>query len=135
MADPGYAQLDRMVATLEGLGPKLVEETRPAIAKAMRAEVERTIQAQTDAYGEPWKPGEEGEPILESAASNLKTVIRGAKITLRLDGYHARHHRGYARGGVQRRILPTKGLMPAPMVAAVKRVLTKRFNEAMKGGA
>jgi hypothetical protein len=128
MADPAFAQVDKMTAFLRGLGKKVIEDARADIARAMKSETERTIAAQTDAYGEPWKPGTEGEQMLEG--TQIETKIRGPKIMLRIVGYHARHHRGYARGGVKRGILPERGLMPPAMARAVKRVVEKRFLQA-----
>lgn len=123
-----YAQLDKMIEFLGSLGKNVIEQARPEIATTMRAEVERTIRAQTDAYGEPWKPGRDGELMLEG--TQITTKLRGAKITLRIDGYHARHHRGYAKGGVKRGILPVNGLMPPAMARAIKRTFEKRFEQA-----
>lgn len=135
MADPGYAALDGMVASLYKLRKSLVDDARPAIADIMREDIEATIRAGTDAYGEPWPKAQDGQPALEQAGSNLKVIVRGVKIVASVDGYHARHHRGYSKGGVKRSILPTQGLIPPKTVTRMKRELEKRFVDATKGGA
>lgn len=134
MGDPGYAVIDAMIASLHKLDKALVVDARPALAKIMREDVEATISAQTDAYGEPWKGARDGGPMLEGADGNLKVIVRGTKIVMSLNGYHARHHRGFAQGGTKRAILPTQGLIPPKTALRMRRELEKRFAAAMKGG-
>lgn len=133
MADPGYAVFDSLIASLHKLDKALVVEARPALAKIMREDVEASIAAQTDAYGEPWQRAQDGTQMFEG--TQARSLVRGSKIVLTLDGYHARHHRGYAKGGVKRAILPTQGLIPPKTVSRMKRELEKRFRTAMEGNA
>jgi hypothetical protein len=64
----------------------------------------------------------------------MRLLTAGTRITLSLDGYRARHNKGWAKGGVQRQILPRAGLLPPKTALRFRKVLEKRFNEAMNGG-
>lgn len=135
MGDPGYAELDRMTRMLGGLGKALVEDSAPALGEILLNDVRNTTRAGTDAYGNPWPKTQDGEPALEHTPEAIKLLVQGSKITLRLEGYRARHHRGYAQGGVQRAVLPTQGLIPPKTVRKMHRALEKRFADATKAGA
>jgi hypothetical protein len=133
MADPGYAALDAMTRSLRELGPKLVEDAMPELGRALRSDVEATISAGTDPYGEPWPKTEDGELPLQGTKSAMRLLVQGTRITLSIDGYRARHNKGWAKGGVQRRILPRAGLLPPKTAERFRKILEKRFVEATGG--
>lgn len=135
MADPGYAVMDGMIASLASLGAKLVDDARPELAEILRSDIVATIHAGTDAYGDPWRETQDGDKPLQGTPENLKVGVRGTRIVATLDGYHARHHRGYAQGGVQRAILPRQGLLPPKTVARWQAALRRRFEAATAKGA
>lgn len=135
MADPGYTELDAMVASLRGLGKALVVEAMPDMERELRRGTERAVSAQTDPYGKPWPATQDGEEALQATPAAIRYVTRGTTITMTLAGYRARHNRGWSAGGVKRQILPTPGLLPPPIARAFTRALTKRFDAATKGRA
>lgn len=126
-----FAALDAQIARLGDLR----ELTRAAAPDAAR-EVERTLKEQiaagTDAEGKAWPRNEDGSQPLQTAAKSLTVVPVGATVFCRLTGHIARHHRGIARGGVERAIFPAKGIPPR-MAARIRAVLARRFEATMGG--
>jgi hypothetical protein len=131
MSDAAFAALDAHIARIRKL-PGLAKEAAPDVAQAVRDELERQIAAGVDPDGKPWKAREDGEQPLRTAANSLAVVAVGPRIFARLTGHVARHHRGRAKGGIERPILPT-GPVPPAMGRAIARVLAKRFAAHMGG--
>lgn len=127
----GFAALEAQIARLRRVAT-LPRDAAPACAEALQDELEAQITRAQGPDGRAWAPRQEdgGKP-LQTAAKALTVVATGTKITARLRGHIARHHKGRAKGGIERQILPTRDLN-APMVRAVKRVLVERFNQAME---
>jgi len=124
------AELDDMIARLRALG-RAARTAVPEIARECKSIVAENIRAQRGPDGEAWPRAKDGAPVLEGAADALSAQgVNGAAL-LTLSGPEARHHLGIARGRVQRRILPTKGI-PAPMAEAIKRVLLRRLDGVAK---
>jgi hypothetical protein len=132
MSDAALAQLDAHIARVRRL-PGLALRAAPKAAQAVEAEIERTIAAGTTSDGKAWAPKKvgSGKP-LAGAAKALAVVAIGTKVYVRLRGVEARHHLGRAKGGVEREIIPTKGI-PPKMGKAIADVLAAEFDSTMGG--
>lgn len=127
----GFAALEAHIARLHALG-ELTRRAAPAAADAVEGVLHRQIAAGVDPDGKAWAPRKDnGEQPLQHAADALAVVPLGTKVYCRLKGPEARHHRGTARGGIVRRILPVKGL-PKPMERAITDAIVDVFNETME---
>ena len=126
-----YAALDAHIARVRSL-PELGRRAAPDVAIAVRDELERQIGAGVDPNGKPWKRTEDGRVPLATAAEALHVGAVGSTVVIRLTGHIARHHLGRVKGGVQRQVIPIRGL-PAPLAGAVKVVLVEHFGEVMHG--
>lgn len=126
------AELDDMIARLRGLG-RAAKAAVPAIAKECKDIIAQNIANQCGPDGVPWpRPADPAESlVLRNAAAAVSAQAVNGAVLLTLNGPEARHHLGIARGKVQRKILPTKGI-PAPMAEAIRRVLFKKLDEAAK---
>lgn len=130
MAD-GLAQLDAHIARIRALPKALAYGAAPEVARAVEIELQRTIAAGTTPDGEPWTPTKTGEKPLTHAAGALAVVAVGTRVFVRLRGPEALHHKGWARSGKVRKIIPTDSI-PQPMAAAITKVLAQRFDKAVK---
>lgn len=125
-------ELDAMIARIREL-PELARRAAPDVADAVKAELARTIAAGTTAEGEPWPLTKRGERPLATAADDVRVANIGTRILARIpQGHIQRHHRGRAKGGIARRILPT-GPIPPAMARVINQVVTDHFNQMMKG--
>lgn len=130
MSEAGFAALDAHIARLRGLD--LARRAAPDAARAVQDELRRQIAAGVDPDGKPWPRTQDGRKPLATAEKALAVGAVGTTIVLRLRGHVARHHRGIARGGIERQILPRRGI-PQAMDRAIRRVLADHFREAMRG--
>ena len=130
MAD-GFAQLDAMIARVRAL-PAIAERAAPAVADAVREELQRTIAAGESADGKPWAPKADGGKPLANAAAALGVVAVGKVVIIRLRGPEARHHLGWAKGGKQRPIIPIDQIPPA-MARRITGVLAAEFKKTIGG--
>lgn len=121
--------LQQMIDACERMST-LVPDTMPALTKAVRAEIERTITAGTSAYGEPWKPTKDGEKPLRNAAKALNVSWVNRTIYVTLIGPEARHHFGIVKGKVKRGVIPERGL-PSTMANAMRAELERAFRAAV----
>lgn len=121
----GFAALDAHIERLRKL-PNLVRDVAPDAAEAIEIELKKTIAAGTTADGKAWTPRKDGGQPLATAADALTVTAVDTTVYARLKGHIARHHKGIAKGGIERRIFPTKGLPPA-MANAVKAAFVRRF--------
>jgi hypothetical protein len=129
----GAASLDEMIASLNRLAGGAVEkEVVPALGKAILTEVQRTANAGTSPEGKAWAPKKAGGQALTTAADKIKLAVSGHKITLSIAGPLALHHRGWARGGVQRQVLPISN-MPNNVESAARRELEKQRRKLLEG--
>ncbi len=130
----GADELERMIAKLREI-PGLPKRAAPDVADRVRESLERTIAAGTTSDGTPWAPRKaDGGRPLEGAEKSLAVAAVGTRIFARLHGHIARHHRGRAKGGTVRPILPTSSTLPRPMADAIRRELVRHFSEIVKGG-
>lgn len=135
MADnsAGFAALDAQIARLRALGSGFVRKAAPAVAKAAEDETRAQLASGRSPSGKAWQPTKEGKRPFPHAGRTLTVRAVGSVILWKLTGHEALHNEGRVKGKVTRRMLPT-GRLSAPVVAAIKRVLGERFNEAMGGG-
>lgn len=103
----GLTALNAHIAKVEGL-PQAARRAAPAVAEALEAELRRTIAAGTTPDGVAWQRREDGGKPLGTAAKSLAVVAIGSRVFARLRGHVARHHRGIAKGGIERPILPMR---------------------------
>jgi hypothetical protein len=125
------AKLNAAIAAIRSAGDP--EEYAPAIAEALREELEAQIAAGTGPDGEAWKATEEGNKPLKGAAKALRVVAIGPRIVASIGGRYYYHHIGQTRGNVARPILPSRRLNDAA-VRAVKAAAAKRFQQLAGGG-
>ncbi len=130
MAD-GRASLQRHIERVRQLG-NLVRDVTPAVADAVRHELETNITRGVAPDGTRWAPTRDGRTPLRGAAEALRVGAIGTTVIARITGAEARHHLGTARGGIKRQILPTKA-MPAPIARAIDAVVTRAFRRTMGG--
>lgn len=127
----GFSELDAQIERLQAL-EDFPRKAAPDVAEALEDELHAQIKRGEGPDGRPWEPRQEdGEKPLQNAAKALAVVPIGTTVFARLKGPEARHHKGTAKGGTIRRILPVKGI-PNPMVRAIKRVLKDRFEQTME---
>lgn len=100
----------------------------PALTKAVRQSIERTIANGTTSYGEPWAPKQDGSRPLVNAASALTVVPNGRTIFVQIVGVEARHHIGNVKGKRKRGIIPERGI-PSAMANDMRAVLQRAFEE------
>lgn len=102
----------------------------PEVAKALDEEIGKDIAAGQSPDGTAWKATAEGKVPLRNAKAHVSVTAEGSVVLARLSGPEVKHHKGTARGRIQRRILPTRNL-PQPLVRATKRILGAKFREIL----
>jgi hypothetical protein len=133
MSKNGLAALDAHIERLRKL-PDLVRSAAPEVAEAVEAELQKSIAAGTSADGKVWTPRKDGGQPLKTAGKSLAVVAVGTTVFGRLRGHVARHHRGIAKGGIQRRIFPSTGKLPPAMSKAIRDVFVRRFQSEFGHG-
>lgn len=125
----GFAALDAEIRRLRELA-KLPEQCALPVAEALRDEVAAAVARGQGADGEPLELTKEGQRPFQGILRALSAAAAGTVAIVRLEGPIALHHLGRARGGITRRILPTRKLN-APVVRALQRVCAERFERVM----
>jgi len=111
------------------------ERAAPDVALAVRGELESTIAREQSPDGEPWEKRKSGSgQLLPNATSRLYVAAVGSVVYIRLKGNEARHHRGRARGGAVRRVIPYGPTLPDPIAIAIRNTLDKHFEQITGGG-
>lgn len=118
--------IEQLQAKLRALGT-LTRDAMPDVAARVERELRKTAAAGTSPTGKAWTPTKEGTRALPNAASKITVKAVGDVIVARIDGPYALHHKGRARGGVRRQILPTVATA-APILRAVRDVILERAN-------
>lgn len=130
MAD-GDETLASIIDRLRGLPVALVKDAAPLVAKEAKQIISDNITAQRGPDGEAWARGEVGAgDVLTNAAKAVDCRAVGDTILITLEGPEVKHHKATAKGGIRRRIIPTKKI-PAPLVAAIRKVLGSSFRKVM----
>lgn len=128
----GDSDMDRMIAKLRAMH-EMPANAAPKVAVAVRGALQSTISAGTTAYGEPWERTQDGRQALRTAANNLRVTSIGHRVFAALSGHVARHNNGTAKGGTERRVLPTKTI-PVRMSARIAIALSDVFRSIADGG-
>jgi len=128
------AELDELIARLRNL-PRIVEDVLPEAATELAKIIAGNIAAQRGPDGVPWPAPKDPETkaVLLNAMKSVTVSAIGRVLLTRVDGPEARHHLGIAKGKVKREIIPTKKI-PTPMVEALRRVLLRKLDKAVRGG-
>ena len=136
MADNEAAmyELDAQIARLQAVA-NLPRLAAPACAAELRVVMERQVNAGVNPQGEEWAPRKkDGAQPMQNAAQALTVVPIGSKVFARLKGVEVLHHRGLAKGGVKRVVIPTREVpMSEPMVRAILSGLEETFDLTMGG--
>lgn len=131
MAD--LACIDSMIERLQKL-PRLAREAAPDVARAVERELRSQAAAGAGPDGKTWKPTQDGRAPLRGAAAAIAVRAVGNVVLATVSGHHARHHRGWVRGGVRRPILPS-ARAPEPVVRAVRTVVADHWRRTMRGAS
>lgn len=128
----GDAELERMIARIKSI-PGIAKRAAPDAAEAVVEALQRSAAAGTTPEGQAWAPRKDdgGRPLV-GAEKALRGAAVGTRVFVRLEGHVARHHRGIARGGVERRLLPEKGITPE-IGKAIREVVTEHFRRTVEG--
>jgi hypothetical protein len=129
-AAAAVAKLNAAIAAIRVAGDP--ESYAPAVADALREELEAQIARGEGPDGTPWVRREDGGRPLRNAGAALRVVAVGARVVASIGGRYYYHHIGKTRGNVARPILPSRRLNDAA-VKAVKRAAERRFRELMGG--
>lgn len=128
----GFAALDRMISAIEALPRDLVKQSVPEIARVAKAEVSANVAAGHAPDGTAWKPTKEGKRALQNAAAHVTATAIDTAIIFEVSGVEAKHHKGRAKGGERRPIIPVRSI-PQPLNVAIKKVLGKHFRQIVSG--
>jgi hypothetical protein len=86
MSDRGFAEMDRMIASVRELG-RAPSEVATIAAPLVSAEAKKTAAAGTTPAGEAWAPKKDGGRALENAAAAVSAVVVGDSVVqIRIDG-------------------------------------------------
>jgi hypothetical protein len=133
MATSNHDELQKLIRAVRAVG-KLDEVAAPRVAEALGAEIKRTVAAGTDPYGVPWEPrkSDGGRPLVHGDKT-LQAQTIGSLVIVTVTGEDARHSLGWARGGLVREIMPSKGLSDR-MADACLEAVGKAFQEVVAAG-
>lgn len=126
MNETALSELDRWGQKLKTLGD-IERRVAPVVASAFRRQLELQIARGTAPDGTPWEPTLDGHKPLQNAAKELDVRSSGSVVLATLTGPSVRHHLGIAKGGKKRQILPDKGTLPEPLVAAIKEAIASEI--------
>lgn len=128
--DRVLADLQTMIGrirSIDGLG----REAAPHVARAVEAEIRRTTAAHSTPYGVKWALKQDGGLALERAMASVGVGAIGATVYVRLIGPTARHHKGTAKGGLRRQVIPDRTVIPPLMASVIRRALDEVWAERM----
>jgi hypothetical protein len=128
----GRAKMDAWIAALRTLPVDLVTASTPEVAKALEDDIKASANAGAAPDGSAWQKTESGAKALPNAADRVKVEHSGSVVLARLKGNEVRHHKGTARGGIRRQILPTRKI-PDNVAVAIRRVFGKHFTRLVGG--
>jgi hypothetical protein len=123
------ADLRAMIAKLRELDG-MVERAAPEIAKAVERELGAQVAAGLGPDGKPLRPTKDGRQPLQNAARAIRVRAVGTVIVAKVEGHHALHHLGRARGGIRRPLIPTE-TTTEPVAKAIEKTLTAEFRKTM----
>lgn len=113
--------LTALIARLNELGG-VAERAAPLVATELDRLLRAQIKAGTGPDGTPWQPKKDGGKPLQDVKVSVRAI--GTTVIARLDGPAVLHDQGRARGGVRRKILPSRDL-PQPIIEAIRSAVKK----------
>lgn len=124
----GLKELEALIQRVRD-SPKFVYEAAPEAAYKTRDQLRTTIAAGADPWGQAWEPKKQGHgKPLAHAGGAVHVAAVGTKILIRLTGIETRHHQGWAKGGTERRVIPTLDRpLPDAITRAIFRTITEHF--------
>lgn len=130
-----FAELDRMIAILRGLGgAEVAQAVARRAAPLLDEAVKRTASAGQDPEGHPWPARKDGGRALERAADHITTRAAGNLVRMTLTGPDVFHHFGATRGQVRRQIIPDAGAeIPASVVAVLTQAARDEIAARLEG--
>lgn len=128
MTDAAHAALSAHIARIRTL-PALAKRVLPKVAREVARETEAQIARGESPDGQPWQPTKDGRTPLRGAARAVRVAVEGGSIVVSVEGYHALHHMGRARGGVRRQIIPRE--MSTRLARVISSVASEEFNAIM----
>lgn len=118
---------------LRDLPKELVQGAAPEVAKALESDIQGSIAAGRAPDGAAWQLKKDGGKPLQNAGSHVTVDVVGTVVLVKLTGDDVRHHKGTARGGIRRQVLPTRKI-PESVSRAISKVFGKTF-QRLTGGA
>lgn len=134
MADnaDAFNALQEQIDRVRSLPDELGKSAAPLIAKEAKKIVEQDIAASRAPDGTPWPKTEDGHEPLKNAANAVKVSAVDSTIVFEVSGVEAKHHRGRVKGGKRRALIPARSI-PQTLTLAIKRALSKTFQNVMGG--
>jgi|WetSurMetagenome_2_1015567.scaffolds.fasta_scaffold589661_2 hypothetical protein len=135
-----FAALDGFLERLRSV-PDLPKKAAPEVAEKLDANIASNVASQNDIYGHPFRPSQDGYPVLIHAAEKVQTTVNGSRLKFRLDGVEAMHQVGSARGyrggsarlgGFRRPVIPFAKI-PGPWKAILRTVLQSKCAQWFRG--
>lgn len=128
----GHATLRGMIDRLRTLPADLVKQTAPEVRDALEADIAATAGAGVAPDGTPWQAKQDGGKPLAGVTNDVQVTVIGTVILATLRGKFVRHHKGTARGGIRRQVLPTRKI-PDALSRAIAAALAKNFHRLTGG--
>ncbi len=129
----GRAMLQEWIARLEHLPQELVAATVPEAARALHTDITAHVAAAESPDGAAWQPKQDGGAPLVGADQDVSVDVVGTVVLVKLKGKFVRHHKGTARGGIRRQVIPTRNV-PDAVARAIGKAMTKHFQRLASGG-
>ena len=120
------------IEALRTLPADLVKEATPAVVDELAQDINSSISGARAPDGTAWQPKQDGGAALQNAGQHVTVEAVGTVILAKLTGVEARHHKGTARGGIRRQILPTRKI-PDSVSRAISTVFSATFARLMGG--
>lgn len=127
-ADAKLATFIQRLRDMKNVAADVARETAPLVERALRS----SAAAGVDPDGTPWAATEKGKRALPNAASAIRAVARGSAVDVILAGVYVFHH--FGKGMPERRLIPGRGAIPAPVVAALREGARRVFRRLAGGG-
>lgn len=134
MADnaAAHAKLREMIDRCRSLPRELVVRSVPEIARALKADIDEHVARGQAPDGAAWQLKQDGEQALVGAQQTVDVSFSGSVVLAVMRGKFVRHHKGTARGGIRRQVLPTRKI-PEAVTRAIGATLRKHFSAIMGG--
>lgn len=131
--ESAHAQMRAIIQRLRTLPKELIAQSAPLIGEELKASIDGSVARGQAPDGTPWPLKLDGERALVDAADDVTVDVVGSVIVATLRGKYVLHHKGFARGGVRRQVIPTKKA-PQAFINAAKKALSQRYVEIMTRG-